>query len=107
MAGARRGPYERPTGSNIAFEIDPSRGGEYRVATLTGRGTFAPRLAMARAVRELLAASGWAEAERHFMQGDASTRAYERLDQAGRRDRRPDDLAAASGRTAGALRQIL
>ncbi len=64
---------------NIAFEIDPSRGGEYRVATLTGRGTFAPRLAMARAVRELLAASGWAEAERHFMQGDASTRAYERL----------------------------
>ncbi len=64
---------------NIAFEIDPSRGAEYRVATLTGRGTFAPRLAMARAVHDILASSGWADAERHFMQGDASTRVYERL----------------------------
>jgi tRNA threonylcarbamoyl adenosine modification protein YjeE len=64
---------------NIAFEIDLHRGAEYRVATLTGAGAFAPRLSLARAIHALLASSGWAGAERRFMQGDASTRAYERL----------------------------
>jgi N-acetylmuramate 1-kinase len=64
---------------NIAFETDAGRGVDYRVATLTGSGTFAPRLAIARAIHEILAASGWADAERRFMQGDASTRVYERL----------------------------
>jgi tRNA threonylcarbamoyl adenosine modification protein YjeE len=64
---------------NIAFEIDASRGADYRVATLSGSGTFASRLAIARALHEIFSASGWADAERRFMQGDASTRAYERL----------------------------
>lgn len=64
---------------NIAFEIDPQRGADYRAATLTGCGTFAPRLDLAHAIHDLLAASGWAAAERRFMQGDASTRVYERL----------------------------
>jgi tRNA threonylcarbamoyl adenosine modification protein YjeE len=64
---------------SIAFEIDVHRGPDYRVATLTGSGTFAPRLAIARAIHEVLAASGWADAERRFMQGDASSRLYERL----------------------------
>jgi N-acetylmuramate 1-kinase len=64
---------------NIAFAIDPSRDSDYRVATLTGSGTLAPRLHLARAIHDVLGASGWADAERRFMQGDASTRAYERL----------------------------
>lgn len=64
---------------DIAFEIDPARSMEYRAATLTGTGAFAPRLELARAIHDLLAATGWAGAERRFMQGDASTRSYERL----------------------------
>jgi tRNA threonylcarbamoyl adenosine modification protein YjeE len=64
---------------NIAFEIHPQHGADYRAATLTGSGTFAPRLDLAHAIHALFAASGWAAAERRFMQGDASTRVYERL----------------------------
>jgi N-acetylmuramate 1-kinase len=64
---------------NITFEIDLRRGPDYRVATLTGSGTFAPRLNLAHALHDILAESGWAGARRIFMQGDASTRAYERL----------------------------
>src|SRR5579883_432379 len=62
---------------NIAFELGNSA--EARVLTLTGRGAFAPRLTLARGIRTILARSGWAGAERRFMQGDASTRVYERL----------------------------
>ncbi len=64
---------------NIAFEIDVQRGPDYRAATLTGSGAFAARLDLAHAIHDILAASGWSAATRHFMQGDASTRAYERL----------------------------
>jgi N-acetylmuramate 1-kinase len=64
---------------DVAFEIDARRGAGYRVATLTGTGTFAPRLNLARAIHDILATSGWADAERRFLQGDASSRAYERL----------------------------
>jgi N-acetylmuramate 1-kinase len=64
---------------DIAFEIDVQRGADYRVAMLTGTGTFAARLNLARAIHDILASSGWAGAERRFMQGDASIRAYERL----------------------------
>lgn len=64
---------------DIRFRLDRDRGEAFRAATLTGIGAFAARLAKAKAVHELLAFSGWSGAERHFMQGDASTRAYERL----------------------------
>lgn len=70
---------------DIGFALDDSpnhagpRDQASRTATLTGIGAFAPRLAKAKAIHEILARSGWSGAERHFMQGDASTRAYERL----------------------------
>lgn len=64
---------------DIAFRIDFELGDEARDITLTGHGSFASRLARARAVHELLEKSGWGEAARSFMQGDASARAYERL----------------------------
>ena len=50
-----------------------------RVAVLTGTGSWAPRLARAQAISGLMEASGWGEATREYMLGDASTRAYERL----------------------------
>ena len=42
--------------------------------------SYAARLSRAMSVDALLARSGWAEAKREFMLGDASTRAYERLE---------------------------
>jgi N-acetylmuramate 1-kinase len=75
----RAGPHLKADRLDIAFSIDAQRGFDYRAATLTGSGTFAVRLDLGRAIHDILARSGWADAEGHFMQGDASTRAYERL----------------------------
>ncbi|HEY8124098.1 MAG TPA: tRNA (adenosine(37)-N6)-threonylcarbamoyltransferase complex ATPase subunit type 1 TsaE [Methylocystis sp.] len=53
---------------------------EARRLTISGYGGFVSRLASFKSMRELLRTSGWAGAERRFLQGDASTRAYERLE---------------------------
>jgi hypothetical protein len=65
--------------SRIDVALDLADGPEARTAVLTGTGTAAPRLARMRALTELFERSGWAGAQRIPMQGDASTRAYERL----------------------------
>src|SRR6516164_3083935 len=64
---------------DIAFNIDHGRGADYRSVTLTGKGSFGPRLSHAKAVHELLLRSGWLQAKREFLQSDASVRNYERL----------------------------
>jgi N-acetylmuramate 1-kinase len=64
---------------DIAFRLDEDRGADYRAITITGTGSFAGRLAHAKAVHELIENSGWHAAKREFLQGDASTRSYERL----------------------------
>jgi tRNA threonylcarbamoyl adenosine modification protein YjeE len=64
---------------DIAFALDLAHGEGYRSATLTGYGSFAERLARKQGVNDLLRASGWADAQRDFVLGDASVRAYERL----------------------------
>jgi len=64
---------------DICFALDAMRADSYRSALLTGFGSFAGKLAKVKAIAELLAASGWDEAERRHLQGDASTRSYERL----------------------------
>lgn len=53
---------------------------EARRLTISGYGGFVSRLAFFKALRELLRKAGWAHAARRFLQGDASTRAYERLE---------------------------
>jgi N-acetylmuramate 1-kinase len=68
-----------PDRLDVALELAPELGREARRATLTGFGTFAPRLARARGVADILARAGWSAASRVFMQGDASIRAYEKL----------------------------
>ena len=80
--------------------------GAGRRMVLTGHGSFAPRLARARAIQSLLDRSGFGEARRDFMLGDASVRAYERLtDEASGRKaimmiapRRPDGPAIRLGK---------
>ncbi len=65
---------------NIRF--DPARDPDFRILELRGFGTMAKRLARALGVGALLKRSGWSQARREFLQGDASIRAYERLTQA-------------------------
>ena len=64
---------------DVCFHMDASRDAGYRSVTLTGVGTFARRLELAHGIHDLLKRAGWDAASRVFMQGDASTRAYERL----------------------------
>jgi tRNA threonylcarbamoyl adenosine modification protein YjeE len=64
---------------DITLDLVPGRGGEGRVATLTGTGTFAPRVQRLQAFQGIVERTGWTDAKRIPLQGDASTRAYERL----------------------------
>ncbi|MBA4465675.1 tRNA (adenosine(37)-N6)-threonylcarbamoyltransferase complex ATPase subunit type 1 TsaE, partial [Cylindrospermopsis raciborskii CS-506_A] len=64
---------------DVTIGLVPNGSTSSRVAVLTGTGAWAPRLARAEAICKLMEASGWGEAGREYMLGDASTRAYERL----------------------------
>lgn len=75
----RMGGAIAPDRLDVALKIDPKRAETYREATLTGYGDFAERLERACALTHLLHSAGWSDAERTFMLGDASVRAYERL----------------------------
>jgi N-acetylmuramate 1-kinase len=78
----RAGPLGAADRLDISFALRPAIGDTARGVTLTGTGHWAQRIAQARALHELLAGSGWRDAERVHMQGDASTRSYERLTRA-------------------------
>ena len=67
---------------DIAFHLDGERGPDFRHAILRGHGSFAARLTRSRNIAQILSQSGWGQARREFMMGDASTRAYERLTKA-------------------------
>ncbi len=86
---------------------------EARRLTISGYGRFVSRLASFKAIRELLRKSGWASAARSFLQGDASTRAYERLEQPdGRRailmisPARPDGPPIRYGKSYSAIARL-
>jgi N-acetylmuramate 1-kinase len=64
---------------DIAFTISPQHGETFRNVRVTGYGTFAARAERMAAIRNFLDENGFAEAERLHLQGDASTRSYERL----------------------------
>jgi tRNA threonylcarbamoyl adenosine modification protein YjeE len=75
----RAGGYLPPDRLDIALTLTVQPGAEHRHARVTGHGTFAPRVGRIAAVRQFLAEAGFAEAERRRVEGDASTRVYERL----------------------------
>jgi tRNA threonylcarbamoyl adenosine modification protein YjeE len=64
---------------DVILELVPADGTGARMATLRATGSLASRFAQARALSALLHDAGWTDATRIPMQGDASTRAYERL----------------------------
>ena len=68
-----------PDRLDIAFTLAPKLGPEHRNARITGYGAFAARLERMTVVRRFLDSTAFAAAERQRIQGDASTRSYERL----------------------------
>ena len=64
---------------DVALTLSPQQGETFRNARVTGYGAFAARAERIAAMRAFLSRSGFAQAERQYVQGDASTRAYERL----------------------------
>jgi aminoglycoside/choline kinase family phosphotransferase len=88
---------------DIAFTLKPERGLNHRDVRITGHGMFAPRAVRMTTIRRFLDHSGFADAERQYLQGDASTRTYERLVQGARRavlmnaPRRPDGPPVRNG----------
>ena len=64
---------------DIALTLSPAQGPNFRHARITGYGTFAPRAERIMAIRNFLDANGFGTVDRRRIQGDASTRSYERL----------------------------
>ena len=64
---------------DITLTLAPANGPNFRHARVTGYGNFAPRAERIMAIRRFLDDNGFGLAERRRIQGDASTRSYERL----------------------------
>jgi tRNA threonylcarbamoyl adenosine modification protein YjeE len=97
---------------DVAFTLAPQLGPEHRHARVTGYGAFAPRVERIVAIRRFLDATAFAEAERRRVQGDASTRSYERLNANGQRGilmnapRRPDGPPVRDGKPYSAIAHL-
>lgn len=63
----------------LEIEIDDRGGPETRYAVLIGHGSWTARLERMDALKCFLDRTGWGNALRLWLQGDASTRSYERL----------------------------
>jgi len=68
-----------PDRLDVAFTLSPLAGPEHRNVRVTGYGKFAARAERIPVIRRFLDGTNFAEAERRRIQGDASTRTYERL----------------------------
>lgn len=75
----RAGALLPPDRIDIAFTLAPQQGPNARNARITGYGRTAPRIERIVAMRRFLDRSGYGRATRRRIQGDASTRSYERL----------------------------
>jgi tRNA threonylcarbamoyl adenosine modification protein YjeE len=64
---------------DVTLTLAPAQGPTFRQARVTGYGTLAPRAERMAAIRRFLDANGFGLAARRRIQGDASTRCYERL----------------------------
>src|SRR5262245_31130660 len=87
----------------VEFELDPEGASGRRRARITAQGEMAGRTARMTAIDHFIAEAGFAEAKRVRVKGDASTRAYERLETPDRRvvlmnaPRRPDGPPVRNG----------
>src|SRR5450759_1068784 len=68
-----------PNRFDVALTLSPQQGETFRHARVTGYGTFAARAERIAVIRRFLERAGFGAAARRRIQGDASTRSYERL----------------------------
>jgi tRNA threonylcarbamoyl adenosine modification protein YjeE len=97
---------------DIALTLAPSHGPTFRHARITGHGALAPRAERVALMRAFLARTGFAAAARQYVQGDASTRAYERLTLGGasyilmNSPKRPDGPPVRDGKPYSAIAHL-
>jgi tRNA threonylcarbamoyl adenosine modification protein YjeE len=97
---------------DIELTLSPPQGETFRHATVTGHGAFAPRAVRIAAIRRFLNDTGFGQAERRRIQGDASTRSYERLTHDGvsyilmNSPRRPDGPPVRDGKPYSAIAHL-
>ena len=98
---------------DVRLELDPARGANARRVTLTGYGRFSDGIARSRRIEDFLEAGGRAGVRRVPVQGDASTRAYERLElNDGRSEilmiapKRPDGPPVRAGKSYSAIAHL-
>ena len=97
---------------DIELTLTPKLKPEFRHARITGHGAFAPRVDRMAATRQFIAESGYSDALRTRMQGDASTRSYERLALGDKRailmnsPRRPDGPPVRDGKPYNAIAHL-
>jgi tRNA threonylcarbamoyl adenosine modification protein YjeE len=101
-----------PDRLDITFTLTPQLGAEERNARVVGYGTFAARIERIPLVRAFLDESSFGEARRRRMQGDASTRIFERLTLDGRTailmnaPRHPDGPPVRDGKPYSAIAHL-
>ena len=101
-----------PDRLDIAFTLAPALGPEVRNVRCAGYGGFAARAERIAQIRAFLADSGFGEAYRARMQGDASTRIFERLTMNDRTfvlmnaPRRPDGPPVRDGKPYSAIAHL-
>src|SRR5476651_953927 len=101
-----------PNRLDVALTLSPQQSETFRHARVTGYGTFAARAERIAIIRRFLARNGFGLAERQRMQGDASTRSYERLKLDGasyilmNSPRRPDGPVIRDGKPYSAIAHL-
>jgi tRNA threonylcarbamoyl adenosine modification protein YjeE len=75
----RAGGRLPPNRLDIELTLSPPHGESFRNAQITGYGAFAARAQRIATIRRFLNDTGFGQASRRRIQGDASTRSYERL----------------------------
>jgi N-acetylmuramate 1-kinase len=101
-----------PDRLDIAFTLAPAGGPDRRNVRCIGYGSFVSRVERIARIRAFLDESGFGEAERARMQGDASTRIFERLAVNGQTfvlmnaPRRPDGPPVRDGKPYSAIAHL-
>jgi N-acetylmuramate 1-kinase len=97
---------------DVAFTLVPQQGANARNARITGFGRFAARVERIAVMRRFLDRTGYGRATRRRIQGDASTRSYERLTRDGatyifmNSPKRPDGPAVHNGKPYSAIAHL-
>jgi tRNA threonylcarbamoyl adenosine modification protein YjeE len=101
-----------PDRLDVALTLSPQQSETFRTARVTGYGTFAARAERIAVIRRFLERAGFGLAERRRIQGDASTRCYERLTLEGtstmlmNSPRRPDGPPVRDGKPYSAIAHL-